>query len=197
VITPSAILFDVMGTIVEEPFYDAVPKFFGTTLEELRKVKHPTSWIEFERGEIDEAAYLSGFFIDRRPFDGAGLKKAMFEAYELIAGVEDILKELKARGIPMYAFSNYSPWYQLIEDKLRLSRYLDWRFVSCLTGLRKPEDESFLNAARSLGLDPSALLFIDDRPVNCQAAEALGMPSIVFQDAVSLRRELVAHRVLG
>ena len=167
-----------MGTLVTEPFYEAVPRFFGVSLDELRQLKHPTVWLEFERGLIDEAEYLSRFFTDERTIDGEALKRAMSDAYEIIDGMQPILDGLKARGVPMYALSNYSPWYQLIEQKLELSRYLDWRFVSCLTGHRKPEPEAYLNAARTLALSPGECLFIDDRLENCHAADKLGMPAV-------------------
>src|SRR5688572_16067815 len=104
-----ALLFDVMGTIVNEPFYAAVPAFFGVSLEELRRIKHPTSWIDFERGQSDEATYVRHFFGDGRPLDAEGLKRAMFDSYAFLEGTEDILRELKERNHPIYALSNYSP----------------------------------------------------------------------------------------
>ena len=44
------LLFDVMETLVEEPFYRAVPAFFGMELDELVRAKHPSAWAEFELG---------------------------------------------------------------------------------------------------------------------------------------------------
>ncbi|KAB1209517.1 hypothetical protein CJ030_MR6G007363 [Morella rubra] len=48
------LLFDIMGTIVRDPFYEDVPAFFGMSLKELVECKHPTAWIQFEKGIIDE-----------------------------------------------------------------------------------------------------------------------------------------------
>lgn len=79
------LLFDIMDTIVRDPFYHDVPAFFGyanlfinhsprvlfhcfsplfflviylvtfrMSLKELIDCKHPTAWIEFEKGLIDE-----------------------------------------------------------------------------------------------------------------------------------------------
>ena len=45
--------------------------------------------------------------------------------------MEALLGRLAAAGVQVHAFSNYPAWWRLIEDKLRLSRYLDWTFVSC------------------------------------------------------------------
>ena len=55
-----AILFDIMGTVVTEPFEADIPRFLGVSLEELIRVKHPTAWVDFERGLADTVDwYLS------------------------------------------------------------------------------------------------------------------------------------------
>ena len=56
------LLFDVMGTIVHDPFAVELPAFFGMPFEDLLEQKHPTSWVEFETAAIDEATFLRHFF---------------------------------------------------------------------------------------------------------------------------------------
>lgn len=187
------LLWDVMSTLVTEPFLETMPAFFGLSLDQLLAVKDPTAWIDFEHGRIDEATYLSRFFRDGRPVDGEGLKRAMQGAYDYMPGVRALLTELSGAGYPMHALSNYSPWYALIEEKLELSRFLSWRFVSCETGLRKPDADAYRNAARTLEVDPGACVFVDDREVNVAAARAVGMQAILrTPDIDALRRDLAA-----
>lgn len=189
---PQALLLDVMETLVTEPFLEVVPAFFGMSLAELYEAKNPDAFYRFERGEIDEHAYASSFFRDGRTVDLAGFKQALQESYAFMDGVEPLLDELKAAGVFMFALSNYSPWYLLIEEKLRLSRFVDWRFVSCRTGVRKPDPEAYLGAARALDLVPSACLFVDDRQKNVDGAKAVGMPAILrTPDIAAFRDELV------
>lgn len=38
----SVILFDVMDTIVTDPFFEHMPRFFNMTFKELLAAKHPT-----------------------------------------------------------------------------------------------------------------------------------------------------------
>ncbi len=190
------LLLDVMATLVTEPFIEIIPKFLNTSLEELLSRKHPSSWIEFEHGQCDEASYLARFFKDETEIDGEGLKQVLEDAYEWIDGMEPLLAELKVRGVPMHALSNYPIWYQVIEKKLGLSRYLEWSFVSCETGVRKPDPEAFLGPARTLGVEPGQCLFVDDRRKNTSAAEAVGMPAVLFRGAENLREALDEHGVL-
>jgi hypothetical protein len=43
-----------MDTIVRDPFYKDIPAFFQMSFNQLIDSKHPTAWIEFEKGLIDE-----------------------------------------------------------------------------------------------------------------------------------------------
>jgi len=193
---PAIILWDIMETLVTEPFYDAMPAFFQMTLDELLQVKHPTTWLEFEKGEIDETEHFRRFFRDGRPIDGPGLRQCVLRGYRWIEGMQPLVAELHERGYPMHALSNYPIWYELIEQRLCLSRYLHWTFVSCHTGVRKPDADAFLGAARALEVEPDQCLFIDDRAVNVEAARRLNMDTILKRDADQVRSELVARGLL-
>lgn len=123
--------FDVMDTIVKDPFYSVMPQFFGLTFEELMAAKHPNTWLEFERGNISEATCLERFFLDGRKVNGPGLLSKMHDSYQYLYGVQKILRSLKDSGHEMHTFSNYPVWWKMIESKLELSRYLNWTFISC------------------------------------------------------------------
>jgi putative hydrolase of the HAD superfamily len=47
-------------------------------------------------------------------------------------------------------------------------------------GPRKPSPEPYLAIADALGVPPEECLFVDDLPVNCRGAEAVGMRSHLF-----------------
>ncbi len=175
----NVILWDVMGTLVDEPFVEAMPRFFGMSLEQLIAEKDPHSWIRFERGEIDEDEYCRLFFNDRRPVDKAGLKQAMRDAYHWLPGTEELLTELNDLPVRMYALSNYSRWYELIEDKLRLSRYISWDFVSCHTGHRKPDPEAYAIVLERLAVSGDRCVFVDDRAKNVEGARRMGIKGIL------------------
>jgi HAD superfamily hydrolase (TIGR01509 family) len=193
---PPILLLDVMGTLVFDPFYACVPPFFRMSFEQLIREKHPTAWIEFELGVIDEAAFLPRFFQDERPYDHRGLKEIMRTNYAWLPGMERLVSDVAAARVPMHALSNYTPWYRMIEERTGLSRFVQWSFVSCDRGVRKPDPAAYLSAAKSLQRLPSECLFVDDRKHNCDAALAVGMPAILFQDADQLRTELVCRGVL-
>ncbi|XP_043718621.1 flavin mononucleotide hydrolase 1, chloroplatic [Telopea speciosissima] len=184
------LLFDVMDTIVRDPFYEDVPGFFRMTLKELIECKHPTAWIEFEEGRINEMELAGKFFKDGRSFDMEGLKECMRRGYSYIDGVEELLRSLKKNNYEIHAFTNYPIWYTMIEDKLNISTYLSWTFCSCVTGKRKPAADFYWEALRHLEVEPASCVFIDDRMANVEAAVNVGMVGLHFKDSVSLQHDL-------
>jgi putative hydrolase of the HAD superfamily len=190
------LLLDVMDTLVVDPFR-GLPGLFGLSMEALLAAKDPDAWPAFERGECDEAEYARRFFRDRRPVDAARLRAHVRAGYRWVEGMPGLLARLRAAGVELHALTNYPEWYLLIEEALGLSRLVPWTFVSCRTGVRKPDAAAFLGAARALGRAPGECLFVDDRGSNCAGAEAVGMPAIRFRGAGDLERALVARGVLG
>lgn len=186
----TVILFDVMDTLVYNPFNEEIPRFFGLSRAELLEQKHPTAWDLFETGKIDEAEYLQIYFADGRGFDHDRFLNVVRTAYRWIDGAEQLLQDLCRQGFEIHAFSNYPIWYLNIEAKLRLSRFLNWSIVSCQTGLRKPNSAAYLSAAKRLNVAVEDCLFIDDSIANCLAAESIGMPAIQFSNTPSLCLEM-------
>lgn len=190
------LLLDVMDTLVHEPFHAELPRLFGLTPDELVARLHPTSWIEFEEGRIDEAEFLARWFRDGRAVDRDAVHACLRASYRWMDGMEALLDELRARDVAMHALSNYSVWYRLIEDELRLSRYLAWSFVSCEMGVRKPDPRAFEIALADLRVAPERCVFVDDRRTNLDAAARLGIRPVHATGAQDVRAALVALGVL-
>ena len=189
---PKTLLFDCMDTLVKDPFWTAFPEFFGKPLDALMKEVTPDAWPRFERGEMTEAQWLGAAFADGRDIDGDALKARLYEGYGYIDGIEALLAELCAVSVPMHVLSNYPVWYTMIEQKLRISQYMPWTFVSWNTGVRKPDSGAYLGPVGVLGIEAQDAIFIDDRQSNVLAAERAGLLGIVFENVPQLRADLAA-----
>eukprot|EP00201_Polytomella_parva_P000088 CAMPEP_0175040060 /NCGR_PEP_ID=MMETSP0052_2-20121109/1019_1 /TAXON_ID=51329 ORGANISM="Polytomella parva, Strain SAG 63-3" /NCGR_SAMPLE_ID=MMETSP0052_2 /ASSEMBLY_ACC=CAM_ASM_000194 /LENGTH=197 /DNA_ID=CAMNT_0016302161 /DNA_START=453 /DNA_END=1043 /DNA_ORIENTATION=+ len=136
-----------------DPFYTVMPSFFDLTFKELMEQKHPTAWLEFERGELTEEEFLNKFFKDNRYIDAADLHKKLAKNYKWVPGMMELLGRLRTAGFQLHAFSNYPIWWKIIEQELRLSDYLSWSFVSChgpMKGFRKPEPFAYKRVEEAL-----------------------------------------------
>lgn len=192
----SVLLLDVMGTLVHEPFYREIPGYFGMGLRDLLAIKHPTSWIEFENGKIDEKSFLEQFFADGRSFDHEGFKGCIRDAYRFLDGMEELLGDLQSAGVEAHLLSNYPVWHRMIEERLGLRRFVDGAFFSCDMQCRKPDAAAYQYVAHALQRDPDAFVLVDDRPENCEGAERVGMQAIHFVGAEPLRAELASRGIL-
>ena len=186
----SVLLLDVMSTLVYDPFPVEMTRFFGMSLDQMMARRHPTAWVDFEHGRLEEDAFYATFFQGKPVLDGALMRQMLFDTYRYLDGIEALLTALKARGVPMYALSNYPVWYELIEQKLELSRWLDGGFVSYQMGHRKPAPQAYLVPATRLNVAPERCIFVDDRASNCQGARQVGMQAIVFDGADKLAAAL-------
>ena len=183
---PDILLWDVMSTLVRDPFHEDMPRFFGCDLHELIAQLHPTAWVEFELDKLSEEQFLKSFFADRRSFDHEAFVRTVRDGYAFLDGIVPLLQSLNERGLPMHTFSNYPRWYAMIEEELQLSRYLQWSFVSCELGHRKPDLSAYTEVLRQLDIDGHRCVFIDDRESNCRAARQAGMRALRFQGVSSL-----------
>ena len=190
------LLWDVMGTLVHDPFFVEMPDFFGLSFDDLLRAKHPTAWIEFELGRRSESSFLDDFFDDRRAYDQAAFVRAVRGSYRWLPGMEELLAELRQAGHAMHAFSNYPIWYRMIEERLGLSRYLQWTFVSCLIGFRKPDPAAYSHVVQALGAPAEACVFVDDRLSNIRGAQEAGLEGVLFEGVDALRQALAHAGVL-
>jgi 2-haloacid dehalogenase len=58
--------------------------------------------------------------------------------------------------------------------------------------MAKPDREIFELLVERFGLDPATTAFVDDRPVNIEAAERLGFVGVPFTTVEQLRHDLAA-----
>ena len=190
------VLWDVMGTLVHDPFYEEMPEFFDLPFERLLRTLQPGAWVDFELGRRTEREFLSDFFADGRDFDHGRFVHTVRNAYRWLPGMEALVAELHAAGHVMHAFSNYPVWYRMIEERLQVSRFAEWSFVSCLIGVRKPDPAAYDHVLRELGVTGNECIFVDDRPCNCEAAADAGIHAIRFEGADALRESLNSAGVL-
>ena len=108
-----------------------------------------------------------------------------------VPGTVDLVRELHAARVPMWGLTNWSAeLYPHAPATFEFLELLEDVVVSGREGVAKPDRRVFEIVAERSGLPLDRLVFVDDRPVNVSAAEALGMDAIVFTGADGLREAL-------
>lgn len=114
-----------------------------------------------------------------------------------IDGTVEVLTELKERGTPLYALTNWSG--ETFPTQLPRFAFLHWFegvVVSGDEGMIKPDPKIFRLLLERYGLAAEDCVFIDDNARNAAAADALGIHGVHFRDPASLRRDLSALGLL-
>ena len=148
--------------------------------------RHELANDAWEKGLMTAEQYLlQTVFYEPRPSTPAAFLQAMKERSVLLPhGAIRILQELAASEEVELAILNNEARelndYRI--ERFEFGRYFDVFLSSCYLGLRKPDPKIFELALDVLQRDPEEVAFIDDRPGNCAAAEALGIHAIQYQD---------------
>lgn len=116
---------------------------------------------------------------------------------EAIAPTVEVLDELRAAGVRLLALTNWSAaTFALARPRFPFLDWFEGIVVSGEVMLAKPDPRVFRHMLDLHGLDPAATVFIDDSATNVRAAADLGMIGIRFDDAATLRRQLVGLGLL-
>ena len=114
-----------------------------------------------------------------------------------IEGAVEVLAEVKQRGGPLYAITNWSAeTFPPQRQRFPFLAWFDGIVVSGLEGVIKPDPRIFRILCERYRVAPESAVFIDDVAANAAAASALGIHGIHFRSAEQLRRELVAVGLL-
>ena len=82
---------------------------------------------------------------------------------------------------------------RLIEDNLDFRDVVDVMFFSAEEGMAKPDPCFYHLATERLQIQPQQAIFIDDRTDNVEAAQALGMRGVQFQNTQQTIDEVRAY----
>ena len=193
-----ALCFDLMGTVLYDPYLEALEAGTGMAAAAAHRVKDPASWPDFEMGLIDEAEFVRRFFAQPGPglmFDADAFHRVRREGYRFLPGMAELLAELDGVA-DRYIASNYPIWIEELGQTFELHRRFEGVYASCHLGIRKPEMGFYTALLDAIGRPPERCLFIDDRLVNCEGAEAVGMAAHHFDGVGGLRQRLVDEGLL-
>ena len=146
----------------------------------------------FERGEADPDEFGRAMAEHLRArghaVDPEGIVGRIFAGTDHDPGMWSVVRQLRERGVRTALLSN--SWGVDGYPVAQLRELFETMVISGEVGLRKPDPEIYVLAARRLDLEPSSCVFIDDLDRNVQAAEEVGMLGIHHTDLTETVRAL-------
>lgn len=205
--SPSTVVFDLGGVLIDWNPRHLYRKLFDdpAAMEQFLATVCTQAWNECQdagRGFAEATALLCAAHPDKR---------ALIEAYgtrfdEMMAGpihgTVEILAALHARGVPLYALSNWSAeTYPLAQRRFEFLRWFRGVLISGHERVIKPDPRIFRLLLERFAIAPARAVYIDDNPRNVAAAQALGIHALHFTGPETgppaLRRALEGWGLLG
>ena len=191
----TAIFWDVGGVLLTNAWdreqRDKALAHFGLDPVEFAD-RHDMLVSSFERGKITLDEYLRcAVFYKARPFSAQAFEDYMFSLSKPLPDSLHIAQTLKNSGRYFMATINNES-RELNRFRIQtygLDKIFDLFVSSCFVGLRKPEDSIYKLALEITQRPPGQCCFVDDRPLNVDAAARAGMHAIRMESPAQLRSE--------
>jgi HAD superfamily hydrolase (TIGR01509 family) len=184
-ITPTAILFDLDGTLV-----DTITLYGEAVLASLKERGIDATWDEYREWynrpvhlpEVLERRGLAAELVTplraRRDELYLELLKTKTQWYP---GAKELLTTLTAKKIPLGMITgSWMSYVDAIDSLLDVKKYFDAIItVDDMRPFLKPHPRGLLLAAERMGVDPKDCVYIGDQRFDSEAATAAGMQGIL------------------
>ncbi|MBW3619077.1 MAG: HAD-IA family hydrolase [Actinobacteria bacterium] len=182
---PRVVAFDLMDTVVRDPYREALEAATGLPPAELFSRRDPDAYPALERGDLPEAGYWATYAAAGIPVDVDAFHMARRAGYRWLPGMRPLLEDLDGHTRRVVA-SNYPTWIDEVAATF-LAGVFDDVHASCHLGARKPDEAFYLRLLDALDVEAGEVAFVDDREANVVAAERLGIRVHRFAGADPLR----------
>lgn len=103
----------------------------------------------------------------------------------------DFIRELKERGYSIYILSNAPVQFAENASFYEIVKEFDGIVFSAPIRLHKPEPGIYRHLFQTYHLKPEECFFLDDKPENISAGQALGMDGIVFTGDINAVKDAI------
>ena len=198
-----AVVFDVGKVLVEWerdlPFRRLIPD--ATQRAWFMETVIPLSWHgqhDAGRAADEMIAERSAMFPDHAHLIEAWLSHFNETIPGPVLGSEEIVEELAAHGVPLYAITNFGAdtWAGFRPTYPLFDRFRDI-VVSGDEKLAKPDPAIYALAEARFGHAPASMLFVDDSLPNVESARVCGWHAHHFNGAETLRAELIERGLIA
>lgn len=199
--TPEAVVFDIGNVLIEwqpERFYDQRigPERRREMFEavDLHGINERADKGEDFRSVVTDAAAAYPDFADEiMMWHDCWLEMAS----PAIDGSVALMNRLRARGVPLFALSNFAvSTFEIAEGAYPFLGAFDARYISGHLGVTKPEADIYKRLEDGCGVAPGALLFTDDKPENIETAKARGWQVHLFDGPEGLAARLQSEGLI-
>jgi putative hydrolase of the HAD superfamily len=170
------VILDMYGVVLKETGDGFVP-FVNLTFPELSPEDIYLPWFKADVGELSSLEVF-----EKLGFKGdlAKIEKDYLDTMEINESFYEFATHIKKYYKLALISNDSSEWSRYLRDKHKINDYFDVITVSGDLKIKKPDERIFKHTIEKLGCLASDCTYIDDREFNLEAAQSLGMDTILF-----------------
>ena len=204
------IMFDLYGTLID---IHTDEENIGFWIKLNKKYKYSNDFFDLKNDYLKECLSLNE---DKEEIEILDVFKRLFNNYDsnsvaiyfrkkstsyirLYKNVIRLLKELKAKGYKLYVLSNAQASFTIPEiKKLKIYKYFDDIAISSDYGVKKPNEQFYINAMNKFNILPSDTIMIgNDYECDIAPANKLGIKTIFIKSNLTPKNQLQPHDLNG
>ena len=196
------IIFDLGGVLIDWNPRNLYKKIFAST-EEMEWFLNTVCTTQWNTQQDAGRPFAKGLAVikEKYPKYAAQIDDYFNRWDEMLGGpvksAVAVLKDLKDKGCPLYALTNWSAeTFPIARAKYDFLNWFDGIVVSGEERLVKPDPAIYARLLKRYQLHSSNCLFIDDNAANVSEAAHLGFETILFTGGDALRAELIRRGIL-
>jgi len=170
------IIFDMYGVILKDPEGGLLP-FVNRSFPELTYNDVYKHWQQGNIGAISSAEFFHRIGYTGDPEE---LMQQYLDSIEIDESFDEVAKALQQHYRLALLSNDLAEWSAYLRQKFNLDRYFASVVISGVEKIKKPDLRLLNKILESLNVTPAECLLIDDRVENLNAAEQVGMQTLLF-----------------
>ncbi|MDM8521085.1 HAD family phosphatase [Anaerolineales bacterium HSG6] len=194
---PKAVIFDVGGVLIRTHHRHGREKWAKKlNLSPSELESYIFNYESGKQAQLGQKSWLEHWqwlaeHFKLTEIDAQTMEQDFFAGDYLNQPLVAYIERLKQAGYPLGILSNYSDQARpLWTNTYPFIHYFDGVIISAEVGIAKPTPQIYHLAAKSLDINVSDAVFIDDFIENIEGAKAVGMLAIHFIETDSVIQEL-------
>jgi putative hydrolase of the HAD superfamily len=176
---PTVLALDAMGVIYEvgDDVADLLIPFIGEHGGVADAPMVEAIYKEASLGRLPASEFWRQVGVPRE------LEDDYLSRFRLSAGIQELLKSATRRFDRVVCLSNdLAEWSRKLRRYFELEPHFAAWYISGDLGNRKPDRQIYEHMLTDLNIDPSHVLFVDDRVKNLDAAAKLGIQTVYYDN---------------
>lgn len=171
------LVLDAMGVIYQscDDVEELLVPFIREKRSNIKKKTIEDLYTRASLGEFSSKEFWAKVGVDYN------LEDEYLDRHQLSVGLLDFLFVFKNQvKAPIYCLSNdVSEWSIKLRRKFQLDQYIERWFISGDLKIRKPSSGIYDALIREANVEPTQMLFVDDREKNIAAANEFGIQTVL------------------